>query len=296
MKSWRLRQVFIVASCLVGREPGERPARIAAVSIQHLLDVYIVLFGLAIGSYLNVVIFRLPRQISTVLPRSRCPRCRAAIRPWDNVPLFSYLILRGRCRHCGARISWRYPLVEVLTAVCFLLSARRFESLVDSVVAAAFCCAMIVLAMIDLEHFILPDVITKPGMVAGFVLQFWVSWSTPWDALIGMALGAGVIAAVSWGWYWLKGVHGMGFGDVKMLAMVGAFLGWQGVIGTLLLGCLTGSLAGAVLMLRGRAGLGSKLPFGVFLALGAVVFLFYGGEMTEAYLDFTGMRHLTPVR
>ena len=264
------------------------------MSIQHLLDVYVVLFGLVVGSYLNVVIFRLPRQISTVLPRSRCPRCRAAIRPWDNLPLLSYLVLRGRCRHCGARISWRYPLVEVLTAVCFLLSARRFELLADSLVAAVFCSAMIVLAMIDLEHYILPDVITKPGILVGLLLQLWVSWSTPQAALIGIALGAGVIAAVSWGWYCLKGVHGMGFGDVKMLAMIGAFLGWQGVVGTLLLGSLTGSLAGLVLMLRGRAGLGSKLPFGVFLALGAVLTLFFGREMLETYLELTGMRYLLP--
>jgi len=263
------------------------------VTIQTLLDVYVVLFGLVIGSYLNVVIFRLPRQISTVLPRSRCPRCRAAIRPWDNVPLFSYLLLRGRCRHCGVRISWRYPLVEVLTASCFLLCAKRFESLVDILVAAAFCAAMIVLAMIDFEHFILPDVITKSGILAGLGVQFWVSFSTPRDALIGMALGAGVISAVSWGWYWLKGVHGMGFGDVKMLAMVGAFLGWQGVVGTLLLGSLSGSLVGAVLMLRSRAALGSKLPFGVFLALGAVVTLFFGREMLDAYLEVSGMRYLT---
>ena len=264
------------------------------MSIQSLLDVWVVLFGLVVGSYLNVVIFRLPRRISTVLPRSRCPRCRAAIRPWDNVPVFSYLLLRGRCRHCGARIPWRYPLVEVMTAACFLLSARRFESPADSLVAAAFCGAMIVLAMIDLEHFILPDVITKPGIAAGLLAQLWVSWSTPQSALIGIVLGAGVIAAVSWGWYWLKGVHGMGFGDVKMLAMIGAFLGWQGVVVTLLLGCLTGSLVGAGLMLRGRAGLGSKLPFGVFLALGAVVALFYGREMLEAYLDVSGLRYLAP--
>ena len=263
--------------------------------MQYLLDVYVVLFGLVVGSYLNVLIFRLPRQISTVLPRSRCPRCRAAIRPWDNVPLFSYVLLRGRCRHCGVRISWRYPLVELMTAACFLSSYRRFESPVDSLVAAAFCGAMIVLAMIDLEHFILPDAITKPGIVVGLVLQPWVSWSTPKAALIGIVLGAGVIAAVSWGWYWLKGVHGMGFGDVKMLAMIGAFLGWQGVVGTLLLGCLTGSLVGAVLMLRGRAGLGSKLPFGVFLALGAVVTLFYGREMFATYLEVTGLRYLRPL-
>ena len=262
------------------------------MSVQSLVDVYVVLFGLVIGSYLNVVIFRLPRRISTVLPRSRCPRCRAAIPPWGNIPVLSYLLLRGRCRNCAAVISWRYPLVEVATAVCFFLSHRRFDALADSLAAGLFSALMIVLAMIDLEHFILPDAITKPGVVAGLILQLWISWSTLQSALLGVVLGAGVLAALSWGWYWWKGVHGMGFGDVKMLAMIGAFLGWQGVIVTLLLGSLTGSLVGAGLILRGRMGLKSKLPFGFFLALGAIVALFYGRDLIAVYSDATGMRSL----
>ncbi len=265
---------------------------IQAVTFQDLFDVVSIVLGLLVGSYLNVVIFRLPRQISTVLPRSRCPRCRAAIQPWDNIPLLSYLVLGGKCRRCGARISWRYPLVEALTATCFLLCQRRFETLTDVLVACAFCAAMIVLAMIDLEHYLLPDAITKPGIVAGLVLQLVVTWSTPRDAVLGVLLGAGVLAALTWGWYWWKGVHGMGFGDIKMLAMVGAFLGWQGVIVTLLLGALGGSIVGLGQMLRGRMGLKSKLPFGVFLAIAAVVALLYGGELVTAYLELTGLQAL----
>ncbi len=265
------------------------------MSFQDLFDLAAIVLGLLVGSYLNVVIFRLPRRISTVLPRSRCPRCRAAIRPWDNIPLVSYLLLLGRCRQCGARISWRYPLVEALTAACFFLSQRRFETLADILVAGAFCAAMIVLAMIDLEHYLLPDAITKPGIVAGLILQFQVSWSTPRDAVLGVLLGAGVLAALTWGWYWWKGVHGMGFGDIKMLAMVGAFLGWQGVIVTLLLGSLAGSLVGVGQMLRGRMGLKSKLPFGVFLAAAAVVTLLFGRELVAAYLEFAGLQSLSGV-
>ncbi len=264
------------------------------MSLHSFLDVYVFLFGLVVGSYLNVVIFRLPRRISTVLPRSRCPRCRAAIKPWDNIPVLSWLLLRGRCRQCGATISWRYPLVEVATAACFLLAARRFDAVSDSLVAGVFCAAMIVLAMIDLEHYLLPDAITKPGIVAGLILQPWISWTTFTAAFAGALLGAGVLAAVSWGWYWWKGVHGMGFGDVKMLAMVGAFLGWQGVVVTLLLASLTGSLVGGLLMLGGRLGLKSKLPFGVFLALAAVAALFYGRELVAAYLEVTRLRFLLP--
>lgn len=259
------------------------------MSFQDLFDLTAVVLGLLVGSYLNVVIFRLPRRISTVLPRSRCPRCRSAIQPWDNVPLLSYLLLLGRCRQCGNRISWRYPLVEALTATCFLLCQRRFDTLADVLVAGAFCAAMIVLAMIDLEHYLLPDAITLPGILAGLILQFQVSWSTPRDAVLGVILGAGVLAAMTWGWYWWKGVHGLGFGDVKMLAMIGAFLGWQGVVTTLLLASLAGSIVGLGLMLRGRMGLKSKLPFGVFLAMAAVVTLLYGRELVAAYMDLTGL-------
>ncbi len=264
------------------------------MSFQTLADVAAIVLGLVVGSYLNVVIFRLPRRISTVLPRSRCPRCRSAIRPWDNVPLLSYLLLWGRCRQCGASIPWRYPLVEALTAACFFLSQRRFDGLIDILVASAFSAVMIVLAMIDLEHYLLPDSITKPGIIAGLIVQFWVSWSTPLDAVVGVLLGAGLLAAVTWSWYWWKGVHGMGFGDIKMLAMVGAFLGWQGVVATLLLASLVGSVVGLGQILRGRMGLRSKLPFGVFLALGAVVTLFYGRELVAAYLEFAGLQFSTP--
>ncbi len=262
------------------------------MSFQGFLDVTSIVVGLLVGSYLNVVIFRLPRRISTVLPRSRCPRCRSAIQPWDNVPLLSFLLLLGRCRQCGARIPWRYPLVEALTAGCFFLSQRRFDTLADILVACVFCAAMIVLAMIDLEHYLLPDAITKPGIVVGLILQFQVSWSTPRDAVFGVLLGAGVLAALTWGWYWWKGVHGMGFGDIKMLAMVGAFLGWQGVIATLLLASLAGSVVGVGQILRGRMGLRSKLPFGVFLALAAVVTLLYGRELMAGYLELTGLSPL----
>ncbi|MCP3963798.1 MAG: prepilin peptidase [bacterium] len=263
------------------------------MSIQNLLDVYVFFFGLVFGSYLNVVIFRLPRGISTVLPRSRCPRCRAAIKPWDNIPVLSWLVLRGRCRYCGVGISWQYPMVELMTAVCFLLSYRRFDTLADGLVAGAFSAAMIVLGMIDLEHYILPDVITKPGIVAGLIAQIWVTWTTFESAVIGALLGAGVLAAVTWGWFLWKGVHGMGFGDVKMLAMIGAFLGWQGAIVTLLLGSVAGSLVGAVLMISGRLGRTSKLPFGVFLAPAAIVTLFWGRDLIDLYVDLSGLALLT---
>ncbi|MCP4655924.1 MAG: prepilin peptidase [bacterium] len=259
------------------------------VVLQYLLDVYVVLLGLVVGSYLNVVIYRLPRRISTILPRSRCPRCRTAIRPWDNIPVVSFLILRGRCRHCRATISWRYPLIEALTGLAFIACFKHFDVAFDVVTAVALCAAMIVLAMIDLEHYLLPDAITLPGIVLGLALQPWLSWSTFKDAALGAALGAGFLYALTWVYYRWRKVHGLGLGDVKMLAMVGAFLGWQGVIATLFIGSLSGSVVGVGMMLRGRMHLQSKLPFGVFLALGAVLTLFFGRQLVDAYLSGTAL-------
>ncbi len=253
-----------------------------------LVEVYVALVGLVIGSYLNVVIYRLPRGISTILPRSRCTRCKAKIRAWDNVPLFSFLFLRGHCRHCGSPIGWRYPMVEALTAICLVAIFRRFEGTLEIGVAAVFCGAMIVLAMIDLEHYILPDLITKTGIVVGLFLQLWLPWRSLKEAMIGVALGAGVLYALAKVWLWWKGVPGMGMGDVKMLAMIGAFLGWQGVVVTLFLASLSGSLIGLGLMLRGRLDLQSKLPFGTFLAFGALLALFFGERLMGAYLQGLG--------
>lgn len=259
------------------------------MSPETFFPIIVCAAGLVIGSYLNVVIHRLPRRISTVLPSSRCPRCRALIPPWANIPVLSYLLLRGRCRSCGGAISWRYPLVETVTAICFLASYRSFGAAwVAVALAAAFCAAMIVLAMIDLEHYILPDVITLPGIVIGLLLQRWIPWATLGEALVGAALGAGMLYAVGWLWYRFRGVSGMGLGDVKMLAMVGAFLGWKGVVATLFLGSLSGSLVGGTAMITGRMHLQSKLPFGFFLSLGAILTLFVGRDLLDTYLRVWG--------
>lgn len=257
------------------------------MSVHLLLSLYFAALGLILGSYLNVVIYRLPRRMSTVTPRSRCPRCRVAIPPWDNIPLLSYIWLRGKCRRCGFAIPWRYPAIEAATGAGFVAVYHTFGWTTDSVVAAFFLATMIVLAMIDLEHYILPDVLTLPGIVLGLALQPWIHWTSLADAVIGAVLGAAILYGVAWGWYIWKGVWGMGFGDVKMLAMVGAFLGWKGVIVTLFLASVAGSLVGAVLILLGRLRLQSKLPFGVFLAAGAVLALFFGQTLMDRYMTMT---------
>lgn len=257
------------------------------MTLQSLLTIYAAMLGLLVGSYLNVLVYRIPRRISTVLPRSRCPRCQAAIRPWHNVPLIGYLLLGGRCASCKAPIHWRYPLVEAINGSLFVASAQVFGASIETLAAMTLCALALALAAIDVEHFLLPDKLTLTGLAIGLGLQPWIGWVSVRDALIGVAVGAGVPLALSLLWRLVRGVPGMGLGDVKMLAMVGAFLGWQGVVVTLVVGALLGSLVGGVGLVRGTLGAEGKLPFGAFLAMGAVIALFYGPWLLEHYLALT---------
>ena len=262
------------------------------MSLELLFGCYAAILGLIVGSYLNVVIYRLPLGISTVLPRSRCPACGAAIRAWDNVPVVSYLLLRGRCRACGAPISLRYPLIEGATGLLFLGCFLRFGVSWAAVAGALFCALMVALAMIDFDHMILPDVLTWPGIAVGILVQplIFRAWpgAGPWRAMaggaVGAAVGAGILLAVWGGWYLLRHEEGMGLGDVKMLAAIGAFLGWQGVLVSLFLGALSGAVVGLGLMAWRGGDLKSKLPFGTFLALGGLIALFAGEPIVAAYV------------
>lgn len=259
--------------------------------LQTLLGVYAAVLGLIVGSYLNVVIYRLPRGISTVLPRSRCPECGAAIRPFDNLPLLSFLLLGGRCRACRERISWRYPLVEAVTAALFVACFLRFGISLEAPAAALFGSLMLALAVIDLDHMILPDRLTYPGIVLGILLQPLLPWARlwdgPWGALAGGALGAllggGLLIAVWLAWYFIRHEEGLGLGDVKMLAAIGAFLGWKGALVALFFAALSGAAVGLVLMAWGGLQAKSKLPFGAFLAIGGIVALFAGEPLVRAY-------------
>lgn len=259
--------------------------------LPFLLGVYAVLLGLIVGSYLNVLIHRLPLGMSTVRPRSRCPRCDAPIRARDNVPLVSFLVLGGRCRSCGARIGWRYPAVEAATSLLFLACYLRFGFSWEGLAAAIFAALMLALGMIDFDHMILPDRLTWPAMAVGILLQPLLPWARlgpgPWWALAGGALGAavgsGILLAVWLAWYLIRHEEGMGLGDVKMLAAIGAFLGWKGVLVSLFFAALSGAVVGLTLMAAGKLGAKSRLPFGVFLALGGLVALFVGERLVAAY-------------
>ena len=246
--------------------------------------VYAALVGLIVGSYLNVVIHRLPSHQSTVTPRSRCPHCGAAIRARDNLPVVSWLLLRGRCRDCGASISPRYPLVEALTALLFAGAVLRFGANVSAIVAALFCALLVALAGIDVEHFLLPDRITLPGIALGLAAQPFVAWGSLPSAIQGALAGAGILLLISGLWKLWKNVDGMGLGDVKMLAMVGAFLGLSGVLVTLVAATFAGAIVGIALLARGAIGIQGRLPFGFFLSLGGLLALFAGEPLVSRYL------------
>jgi leader peptidase (prepilin peptidase)/N-methyltransferase len=259
------------------------------VQLFLLLVLYATVFGLIVGSYLNVVIYRVPLGISTVTPRSRCPACGAPIPAIDNLPVLSWLLLRGRCRACGNPISARYPLVEAATGLLFAVCLIAFGPAPETAVAALFGCLMIVLALIDFDHLILPDRITWPGIALGLLSRAGLIWirGLPWaamrDPIAGVLLGGGLPLAIWAVWYLVRKEEGMGLGDAKMLALIGAFLGWRGALVAFFVAVLAGAVVGVALMIRRGHGLQMRLPFGTFLALGGLVALFAGPEIVAAY-------------
>jgi len=274
-----------------------------------LACAFMAVFGAVIGSFLNVVIHRLPREQSIVFPKSTCPSCRAPIRAYDNIPVLSFLILRGRCRKCGARISARYPAVEALVALLF--AAVTWHDGLSFALAfdLAFTAAMVALIFIDAEHMILPNAITYPGILFALITRLAVPYlagPSHFDdlpqlqsllppqyplwlvSLIGAAIGAlaggGSLWLMGFLWEKLRGVEAMGIGDVKMMFMVGAFLGWRLTILTILLAAFTGSLAGIAMMIRrGERNLQMMLPFGIFLGIGSIISLLIGTRIIDWY-------------
>ena len=243
------------------------------------------LFGLVVGSFLNVCIYRLPRHESLMTPPSHCPGCGRAIRWFENIPVLSFVWLRGRCGTCGVRISRLYPLVELTTAVTCVAAYDLFGPGWLLASRVVFACAMIVLLVIDLQHRILPNTITLPGTAVG--LLFSLVAPPGWrSASIGIAAGGGVLWVISELYFRIRGEEGMGMGDVKMLAMIGAFLGWQLVLVTLVLSSLIGSLVGVVMIAMDRRNLKYALPFGSFLAVSALAASVVGDSLLAWYVSY----------
>lgn len=237
--------------------------------------IFMVVFGLLVGSFLNVVILRLPAGESIVFPPSRCPGCGKPIRWHDNIPLVSFILLRGKCRDCGSPVSWQYPLVELCTALLAAALYLRFGLGPVTVVYFAFCCALLAIIFIDFRHQIIPDAITLPGIVCGFGSAFFNPEVTWQSAGLGILLGGGSFYALAVIYYLITRREGMGGGDIKLLAMIGAFLGWQSLPFVIFGSSLMGTVAGLGAMARQKKGGKTVIPYGPFLSLAGMFYLFF---------------------
>ena len=244
-----------------------------AFSIEHLI---LFIFGTIVGSFLNVCIHRLPEGQSVIVPPSFCPNCHQRIKFYDNIPILSFLYLRGKCRNCKHIIPMTYPAVEVLAGLMSLALFQKFTLSIAYFVYLPFCLSLIVITFIDLKHRLIPDVITLPGIVVGLTTSPLLQEVSIFDSIIGIASGGGLLFLVASGYHLLTGREGMGGGDIKLLAMIGAFLGWQSIPLTIFVGSSLGSLVGLTLMAKGGKGRRYAIPFGPFLAIGAMTYLFWG--------------------
>lgn len=247
-------------------------------------NAFAFIYGAVIGSFLNVCIFRIPENISIVSPPSKCPVCGNMIRWYDNVPILSFVFLGAKCRSCKTPISYRYPLVEILNGTLTLLLFMKFGPTFTFLAMLVLCSSLVVITFIDLDHQIIPDVISLPGILTGFACSFFLPWFSWKSSLIGILAGGGSLLLVAYAYQLITGKEGMGGGDIKLLAMLGAFLGWRSVVFIIFAASLVGSIIGISLMIA--KGRDSKLaiPFGPFLAFGAVLYIFYGKQIVGWYL------------
>ena len=249
-----------------------------------LLIVFVLLVGMTIGSFLNVCIYRIPISKSVVYPPSSCPNCDYRIRWYDNIPIFSYIGLKGRCRRCGIPISLRYPMVELMTGLFALCCLLRFGLTAHAAIYFVFIATLIVITFIDIDYQIIPDMISLPGIPVFFLASLFIPNLSIRDSLIGIAVGGGSLWLVAESYYLLTKKDGMGGGDIKLLAMMGGLIGWKGVLFTIFVSSLSGTLSGLIIMLVTRKNLRIAIPFGPFLAIGAITYIFWGNEIIYWYL------------
>jgi leader peptidase (prepilin peptidase)/N-methyltransferase len=254
-----------------------------------MISAFVTIFGALIGSFLNVVILRLPREgESIVFPASHCPKCQTPLHWYENIPVLSFLALRGRCRSCQAKISWQYPLVEAAMAA---LSYAIYQTVGVSplfLIYFVFCAALLVVILIDFYHQIIPDVISLPGIILGFAVSFINPLLTWQDSGLGIIIGGGIFYIIAGGYYLITKRAGMGGGDIKLLAMIGAFLGWQSLPFVIFASALMGTVIGIFAMIEQKKGGKTVIPYGPFLAGATIIYIFFHQEilyfMTHYYL------------
>jgi len=250
-----------------------------------VMTIFSFFFGLALGSFLNVCIHRIPLKISIVSPPSSCPQCGERIKFYDNIPLISYMVLFGRCRNCGNPISMEYPLVELITGLLSTSLFLKYNLSHQYFLFLIFSSSLIVISFIDLRHQIIPDVISLPGILLGLLISLIFKNITWYDSLIGIMGGGGILYLVAFVFKKLTGKEGMGGGDIKLLAMIGAWMGWRAIPFIILISSLTGIVIGGGAILISRQELRAKIPFGPFLAIGALIYLFFGPEIKSWYFQ-----------
>ena len=251
----------------------------------HLIEIIIFAFGMCIGSFMNVCIYRLPLKKSIVFPGSFCPGCETPIRFYDNIPIFSYIWLRGRCRHCDARISIRYLTVEIMGGAFAMLSYLKFGISLEGLIYYAMVVSLLIITYIDLDYQIIPDVISLPGIPIGFLASFALPALNYKESILGIVIGGGSLYLIAWSYHLLTKKEGMGGGDIKLLAMIGAVVGWKGVLFTIFVASVVGTVSGVLVMLRQKQDLKLAVPFGPFLSIGASSYIFFGSSLIPWYFS-----------
>jgi len=254
--------------------------------LEYPFDYAVVfILGTLFGSFANVCIYRLPQRLSIIFPGSHCPACQEALRPWHNIPLLSYLLLGGQCARCKTAISLRYPLIELSNGLLYIFLYHQYHLSVQTVVFALLTTALLIVSCIDLAHTIIPDAITLPGTVVGLGTSLWLTPVGLRNAILGVLLGSGLFLLMAILSVVMLKREGMGGGDIKLIAMLGAFLGWHAVLVTIFLAAVLGASVGLALILLRRKGRREPLPFGPFLALGALLAMVWGDTILTWYVS-----------
>jgi len=251
----------------------------------YLTEIVAVIFGLCIGSFINVCIHRIPLKQSIVSPGSRCPKCEAPIRFYDNLPVISFLWLRGKCRYCSVRISARYPMVEILSGAFAFLFFQKYGISIEGLIWYGFTTVLLLITYIDLDHQIIPDIITLPGIPIAFLASLFLSQISWLESVLGILIGGGSLYLVAVTYSLLMKKEGMGGGDIKLLALIGALIGWKGVLFTIFLASMIGAFSGILVMFHQKKNLKLAVPFGPFLSIGAISYVFFGSELITWYFN-----------